>query len=162
MKITFFKTEFFQTISIVLLFTLFFASACKKEAPNKQGKIPGVTSVSFKFDGLQQNYTNIKALNDGNSYIQVKASQTTDTTTNELEFHFFVDSSIEDGVTYHYGDVVYSLKYYDAAGIMYSITSGEITFSDETTSHIKGTFSGLVKNGNTTKVISEGAFEVNL
>lgn len=154
------KTKIFlkKITAIVLLFAIILTTSCKKDKILASGN----NSLNFKVDGVQQTYTNLKGFNDGFSYIRLKGSKTTDTTTNEFEFEFYVDSKIVLGNSYNHNNIYLLIKYFDAAGVMYTITGGEITYTDETTSHISGTFSGTVKNGSTTKTITDGNFELNL
>lgn len=159
-KSTLLKNGFSKTISILLLFAIIFASSCKKDNTKNPGG--GNNTISFKVDGVAQSFTNVTGSNDGSSYIQVRGSQTSDTTANELDFYFWTDGPINEGDTYHVGDVVYSVKYRDAAGVVYSVTDGAITFSEETTSRVRGTFTATVKNGSTTKTITDGSFDLNL
>lgn len=153
------KFLFLKLTAITLFFAMsVFVTSCKKDSTKNP---TGDSHITFKLDGVAQNFTVVKGSNDGNSYIQVKGSKAADTTMNELEFYFFTDGPIMDGNTYHFGDVVYNVKYRDEAGLLYSITDGGITFNDESISHVKGTFSATVKNGSTTKVITDGNFDVS-
>ena len=153
--------SFSKLAAITLLFTMAVSTtSCKKGSTIN----PGDSFIKFKVDGIEQNFTLASGFNHEDYLVyQVKGSLATDTAANYFQISIYNDGPLSLNFDYSTPDWQVEIFYHDAASVRYENPFDQIStikITEVTATRIKGTFSGVVKNGSTTKTITEGTFDI--
>lgn len=153
----------FSKLTVIAIFVVItvLATSCKKETDKKN---TGDSSITFKLDGVEQNYTQSSGFEPGTFLIyKVEGSLTSDTTVNYINVSIYNDGPIDLNKDYSTPGWLFQINFNDAASVSYINPRDQIStvrFTEVSSTRMKGTFSGVVKNGAVTKTITEGVFDV--
>ena len=155
--------NFFNKLTVLTLFLVItvLATSCKKDAAKNP---TGDSHITFKVDGVAQDFTFSSGIKPGTFLIyQAEGSLTSDTSVNYINVSIYNDGPIDLNRSYSTPDWLVEIKYNDAASVKYRNPRDQIStikVTEVTSSRMKGTFSGFVKNGAVTKTITDGVFDV--